>query len=150
MKKTVGLLMAVIILTVLAMPVRAAAGLFSYGGEQIIRVQDFPDTEEFEYSRGRYIDAGYVYKQVSILFIPVWNYDGRWVGYVGSDEEYLNLEKEELDQMAKEANISLPATPGLPFWEAIGGKLLFSLIILLYFGWKIFSATFEDEEPSIS
>lgn len=149
MKKMAGLMLAAIILTVLAMPTQAT-GLLSYGGEEIIKVANFPDTEEFYHPNYGYMDAGYIYKQVSILYVPVWNYDGRWAGFVGDDGEYLELTKEELDEMAEQANVKLPNVPTLPFWEAIGGKLVFSLILLLYVGWKIFSSTFDDEKPSIA
>jgi hypothetical protein len=103
---------------------------FSWGGEQIVKVAEFPDTEDFQVADGTYIDAGYRYKHVSLFFVPVWNYGGEWCGYVGDSNRYLRLNKDELDVMAKAASVTLPEVPSLPFWDAYGGKL----VILLIFG----------------
>lgn len=142
-------MLGVVFLVLASASVQAAPVLFSWGGEEIVKVADFPNTDEFEYSRGEYVDAGYVYKQVTIFFIPVWNYDGRWVGYVGKGKSYLELNKTQLDQLAQMANVKLPASPTLPFWHAIGGKIVFSLILLLYIGWKFLSSSaIGEEEPA--
>jgi hypothetical protein len=125
---------------------RRKSGFFSFGGEAMSKVQDFPDTETFQLEDGTYVDAGCIYKQVSILFIPIWNYEIRWCGYTGEDGTYLELTKEELDGMAKEANVTLAETPSLSFWDSIGGKLVFLVVIggLIAFG--IFSSDDEEEE----
>ncbi|MEZ5426541.1 MAG: hypothetical protein R2747_09770 [Pyrinomonadaceae bacterium] len=150
MKTLINLVLAAFILGIMIVPARAAAGFFSYGGEEVIKVADFPDTKEFYHPQHGYIDAGYVYKQVSIFFIPIWNYEGRWVGHIGSEEKYLPMPKDLMDKLAADAGVQLPETPDLPFWEAVGGKIIFSLIILAIFGWKIFSATFDREEVTIA
>jgi hypothetical protein len=72
------------------------------------------------------------YKQFSVFFIPVWNYDEQWCGYI-SDKMYLNLSKEKLDEMATSAQISLPADFQIPFWDKVGGKLLFIALLVAYF-----------------
>jgi hypothetical protein len=149
MKENFLKLMFVIVFSVLASTsVQAVPVIFGWGGEEIIKVVDFPNTEEFENGRGQYFDAGYVYKQVTIFFIPVWNYDGKWVGYVGNNDGYLRLKKAELERLAEKANVKLPAEPALPFWDSIGGKLVFGLILLLYLGWRILSNSSGDEDES--
>ncbi|BDS09790.1 hypothetical protein [Aureispira anguillae] len=122
------------------------SAFFSFGGETIIKVQDFPDTELFQMENGSYVDAGCIYKQVSIFFIPVWNYDIRWCGYTGEDGNYVILSKEELDAIAQEASITLPATPTLSFWHSIGGKLLFVVVIGAFIAYSVFFAEEEEEE----
>src|SRR5262245_8540551 len=147
-EKVLKLIFGLAFLAVLPSAVEAAPVLFSFGSEEIIKVADFPNTEEFQLRRGEYVDAGYVYKQVTIFFIPVWNYDGRWAGYVGKEDFYLDFKKEELDQLANLANVKLPESPTLPFWHAIGGKIVIGLILLLYFGWRFVSGAIdEDGEP---
>ena len=137
---------AIVFLAALSASVEAAPVLFGWGDEEIIKVADFPDTEDFEYSHGEYIDAGFVYKQVTVFFIPVWNYNGKWVGYLEKNENNLKLKKSELDQLAEKANVKLPESPTLPFWHSIGGKIVFGLILLLYIGWKFLPDSIGDEE----
>jgi hypothetical protein len=138
------MLLAVILLTALSAQAEAAPVLFGRS-EKIIKVADFPDTDNFELSRGQYVDAGYVYKQVSVFFIPVWNYDGRWAGYVGKDDTYLQLTKSDLDEMAAAASVKLPDSPSLPIWQSVGGKLVFAFILLLYIGFRFLSGSAGEE-----
>lgn len=121
---------------------------FSFGGEAISKVQDFPDTEAFQFEDGTYVDAGCIYKQVSIFFIPVWNYDVRWCGYTGENDSYVPLTKEDLDAMAKEADITLAETPSLSFWNSIGGKLVFLALIGAFIAYSIFSSDDEEEDEA--
>ncbi len=136
MKKTILLISTVALLLMISASINAAPVIFGVGNEKIIKVADFPNTEEFKTVGSKYVDAGYIYKQVHIFYIPVWNYGGRWTGYVGNDKNYLELTKAELDELAKEANVKLPETPSLSLWETIGGKLVFGLILILYLAWK--------------
>ena len=105
---------------------------FSWGGEQIIKVADFPDTDTFKLRDGKYLDPGYRYKCFSLFFVPVWNYDGQWCGYVGDSRHYLNLDKAKLDVFANVAGVKLPAAPSLPFWDAYGGKLLLLAVVAFF------------------
>jgi hypothetical protein len=122
------------------------SGFFSFGGEAMSKIVDFPDTEAFQLEDGTYVDAGCIYKQVSILFIPVWNYDIRWCGYTGDDGTYFEANKEQLDLMAKEANVVLPETPSLSFWHTIGGKLVFLIVIGGFIAYSVLSSDDEEEE----
>lgn len=121
---------------------------FSFSGESISKVADFPDTEDFKTADGDYIDAGCIYKQVSIMFIPVWNYDIRWCGYIKGSDSYLDFDKEELDLMAELAEVELPETPSISFWNAIGGKLVFILLIVAFILYVKFSPDDEEEEEA--
>ena len=118
---------------------------FSWGGETIIKVADFPDTPSFQTSDGHYFDAGAMYKQVQIFFLPLWSYDFRWAGYI-DEESYAELNKSELNRLALLANITLPSEIELPFWDRWGGKLvlaLLSAVIVLLTVLKVRS----DEDP---
>lgn len=111
--------------------------IYDIGNEKIIKVSDFPDTEDFRAQDGGLIDAGYIYKQFRIFWVPVWNYDGRWCGLTRDAAKYYEIDKPTLDAIAKEAGISLPEEPSLPFWDAYGGKLVvgIGLLTLLTFQW---------------
>src|SRR4051812_14379035 len=97
---------------------------FSWGGEKIIKIANFPNTAEFKSREGKHIDAGYRYKQISIFFmpacfIPAWNYDGQWCGYIGESDHYLDLSRTVLTNLS---SIKLSDSPSLPFWDSYGGK----------------------------
>ncbi len=119
--------------------------LFSCGGEKIIKVAAFPDTEEFKTRTGKHLDVGYRYKHVRIFFIPVWNYGGTWCGYVGDSDHYLDLSKPQLDALARSVGVSLPANPSLPLWESLGGKLVLGVLALLFIGGKMGSSNLAQE-----
>lgn len=131
----IGLLLCITIATLLTTARSAHAGIpvfFSWGGEKVVKVGDFPDTEDFKTSDGKYLDPGYRYKQISIFFVPIWNYGRRWCGYVGDSRTYLDLSKDDLEVFANAAGLKLPATPSLPFWESYGGKLLFVVVFAFF------------------
>lgn len=129
--------------------------LFGWGGETIIKVMDFPNTPAFQTvvdfspAPGRppepfipgqtrrtgketvYVDVGLIYKTFTVFFLPLWNYDIRWVGYIGMSDNYLEFTKEELDELAADIGMQLPQTPDLPFWDSYGGKLVVLTVILI-------------------
>ena len=134
------LLLAVFVLTVLhtgkAEAQRSSVPvLLGWGGEKSIKIRDFPDIPDFQDAEGYYIDAGIIYKQATIFFIPVWNYDRRWIGFIDGSDEYYELSRTELENFASLANVSLPENFQLPFWDSYGGKLVFLLGIILLILW---------------
>jgi hypothetical protein len=126
--RTVLFLLALAIAVTVASTRHAnARGVFQWGGETVVKIADFPDVPEYQMDDGTYVDAGFIYKSVSIVFCPVWNYDFRWAGSLGADDTYLPIEEQELRDLAATAGVTLPATPDaveLPFWNRIGGKLV--------------------------
>lgn len=118
---------------------------FSFSGEQISKVVDFPNTEEYQADENIYIDAGCIYKQVSIFFIPIWNYDVRWCASLDGSEEYIPYSREELSVFAAAANVTLPEEPTIDFWNKIGGKLVFLLLIGAFIAYVALSPDEEEE-----
>lgn len=126
-----------------------AAGIpivYEESHEKTIKVADFPDTENFRAKDGELLDAGYVFKQFRVFWIPVWNYDGRWCCYGQSSGAPYEIQKTNLDVLARAANVSLPAEPELPFWDLYGGKLVGGLLLLFIFA--SWSAGSEGETAS--
>jgi hypothetical protein len=124
--------------------------VYSTDGEKIIKVADFPDKPEFQRevrnqsgigAEKIYIDAGYTWSQTTFFWCPIYNGTGKYVGHIGSDTKYLPLEPAEIKELAAKAQITLPESPQLPFWDRIGGKLaafgILIVVILLYIGWSI-------------
>ena len=133
----IGLCLAFLLTIAITLaPGRAEAKfvLFGWGGEKIIQVMQLPDVPAFQNGSGdqaRYIDVGYRYKQFTVFFIPLWNYDGKWCGYIGSDEQYLDFSEKELREMTIEAGLSFPEGSPIGFWDRFGGKFLVLLIPVL-------------------
>ena len=127
-----AVVMAIImIIACYAQPIEAKSSFpvfFSWGEETIVKIADFPDTPDFQTKDENYFDAGVIYKQITIFFLPLWNYDVRWTGYIDSDY-YVELSPEEMQDFAVVAEVSLSQAPALPFWDRYGGKLI--LLVLL-------------------
>ena len=123
------------------------SGCITGTSERIIKVADFPDKPEFQReikqqnavtSEKFYIDAGYAWTQTTYFWCPITNDTGRYVGHVGKDDKFLPMSPEEINRMAKTAQVVLPQSPSLPFWDAYGGKLvglvILIVVILLFVG----------------
>ena len=114
---------------------RAHAGIpifWSYGGESYVKVAELPNIEDYKTSNGKYYDVGYRYKQFSLFFVPVWNYDKQWCGYIDK-EQFIELTEPEVMELARASGVKLPKNVSLPFWEEWGGKLLFLSGLGVYF-----------------
>ncbi|MFM7710579.1 MAG: hypothetical protein ACKO5C_06650 [Ferruginibacter sp.] len=116
---------------------------FTWGGETIEKVEDFPNTYDFKSSDGYFVDAGFRYKQVTIFFIPVWNYDIEWCGYI-SDAYYVDLDRAKLEELSKSAGVNLPDDFPLSFWNKFGGKLVFVAVFGLLLLFKSNSSNSDD------
>jgi hypothetical protein len=135
----------IILIGVLILVAFGSGCVYSTGGERIIKVADFPDEPEFQIevktqSDGKtdrvYVDAGYVWKQATFFWCPVSNKNGRYVGHVGSDTQYISLKPDEINALANKAGVVLPESPQLPFWDSTGGKLVgfvIAIILILSF-----------------
>ncbi|HYJ92706.1 MAG TPA: hypothetical protein VEV84_15455 [Pyrinomonadaceae bacterium] len=108
--------------------------------DRIIKVAELPNTPDFEVNARQqidpwakpekvHLDVGYLWTQNKFLFFPILNTDGRFVGYTGSDYQYIEFSKGELEDLTTKANIPMPQPPSIPFWDAWGGKLLLAVLI---------------------
>ena len=120
-------------LSLAVLPAYAAKPAFFGYGDHIKRVADLPDIEEMKV-QGRYVDIGYCYKQLSIMFIPVWNWEERYCGYV-DENTYSDVGKEDLLEISKALNADTSWDDGkskLSMWERVWGKLAFAGVLLLF------------------
>lgn len=141
--RTLGLQVAIVaaLCTLYAGSALAIPVLFSVGDEKIMKAQDLPDTEYF-YNEGTqtYVDVGYCYKQVTVFFLPVWNYDGRWCGYIGKDDVYLDIGMDDIKEVVQAAGqpaLTLGTEAELPIWETVGGKVAVLLVLLVLIGVQV-------------
>ena len=112
---------------------RGAPVFWSWGGEKFYKVADLPDTSTYRYS-DKFIDIGVIYKNIEIFFIPIWQYDIRYIGIIpNDDEQYYDFTQKEIQNMAKSENILLPPVSQikLDFWTAWGGKILILLLVVI-------------------
>jgi len=107
----------------------AFAALISYGGEEIVEVLKLPQNEKLQTPQGEHFDIGYIHKSVVILFMPVWNYDGQFVAITKNRDSYIPLSDTELESLLWFTNLDLPEKPYLDFWQRIGGKLAFLVLL---------------------
>ena len=112
----------------LAFTHEADAFVFSSGGEKIALVEE-GDGEE-----GALDDTCVIYKQFWILWVPLWNWDARYVyadakSESSSAESYLPMS----DQSYAQSEHGGAATK-IPFWDKVGGKLVAVglLVFLIY------------------
>ena len=123
-----------------------AHAFFSWGGDALEKIADFPDTEQFKLNDD-FIDAGIRYKEFEILFLPIYQYDFGWIGYVADSDIYYDLGRADLLIFANAAQVQLPDEIKLGFWKAWGGKLILVLVLVVYVGYQI-QRSKEESEPS--
>ena len=126
----------------LALQTTEARGIIFYSaGEEIEKVYDLPQTEEYEIQANDHnwyhADLGVMHKQFSLFWIPLWNYgEEKYVLYtdkkIGNyDLTYADLTDDDIQYLHEEFGVSL--TPSLPFWDVYGGKLVaIAIIVLIY------------------
>lgn len=111
--------------------------------EYVEHVAELPDSAQFyseEYKT--FVDVAYLYKQFWVLWVPLWNFDGKYVLAPKDQEVYFDVSKEELDSY----KLDLPENP-ISFWNKIGGKLVvLALIALVLYGY--FGRGGSDEETA--
>ena len=93
-------------------------------------MEDLPDSEEWNYN-GQQVDACVIYKQFWILWVPLWNWDARFVLAKDGSEEFYEIDDTDLSNRLK--NEYGEATSVIPFWDKIGGKLMVPLIFVVFF-----------------
>ena len=142
--------MMVCILTLLgsAAFAKGAPVFFSWGGESFYKVADLPDTYEYQFNSD-FVDIGVIYSEVQIFFLPVWQYDMKYVAIIPNDSDsYYDLSNEEVMDLAASAGISIPpiSQVKLDFWTAWGGKIALVLLISLFVMYVMYSAKKEEAE----
>ncbi len=120
-----------------------------YGTEEkIIKVLDLPDTEYFKLKDGSYFDIGSKYTKSHLVWLSYSNTEPQIVGYVANGDTYLELSAEQLLEIEENANVSIPKTGSISFFDKYVGKGVFGLLgLLILYG--IYNSIFnkdEDEE----
>lgn len=118
--------------------------------EKVIKLADLPNVDELAVNTtpagyqvivaGKsFLDVGYCYKQLQVVFLPVWNWDERYCGYV-NDNTYADVSHEELRTFAKTLSADTAWDDGkskISLWERVGGKVVLAGIIGLLLGIRV-------------
>ncbi len=97
----------------------------STGGGKISLVEELPGFQV----KGEKVDACVAYKQFATLWVPLWNWDAKYVfAQEGAEYGHLLIDKGLLAQLEKKYG---GAADAIPFWDKIGGKLLLPIILFL-------------------
>jgi len=135
-----------------AQPVLAAGIPVVWGTpEKIAKVADFPNTDAFKLDDGSYLDAGVKYKVFELFWVPLYDYDHIWAGYIGTDDSYMSVSHDKLMQLAQSAGVTLPDQPVIPFWDAWGGKFVAAGLVLAFILYVfVFGRSEQDQQETES
>ena len=104
---------------------------YCFDCEYLIKVADLPDSTQFYSEENKtFVDIGYLYKQAWAIWIPIWNYDGRYVLMSSDPELFYEIDEVDLKKYEQKYGLDLPANLVL-FWNKINDKLLLLTIIVL-------------------
>lgn len=133
----------------LAFGLIAPAHAVIYGhGDKSIRVHDLPNLEVLK-KGSDYVDVGYCYKQLHILWLPVWNWDERYCGYLNETTYAPNLTREAILEVSKEMNWDTSWDDGkskIPFWERVGGKIALGGLLIAWIAFNQYQRRKKEEE----
>lgn len=118
--------------------------------EKVIKLAELPNVDELAVdttpagyqaivAAKSFLDVGYCYKQLQVVFLPVWNWDERYCGYV-NDNTYADVSLEELRTFAKALSADTAWDDGkakISLWERVGGKAALVGIIGLLLGIRV-------------
>lgn len=95
---------------------------------------------------GRHVNFGVGYEQLAIFWIPMWNYGiTEYVLVTDNGDEAYNLDEYELEYIRKTYGIDTTTLPSISFWNKIGGKVIWGIVIaLIYLGY--FAKQKNDDE----
>ena len=120
--------------------IHAKIPIFYGDGDEITKVLSLPSSEEFTVTAADgklyHADLGILRKQFSLFYIPVWNYGRmRYVLYTDTkvgeyDWTYYDLSRDDIAYLQSRFS-GIPDKPKLPFWDAIGGKLVLLSIVFV-------------------
>ena len=126
---------------------KSAPVFFSWGGDSFHKVADLPDTDQFQINTD-FVDIGVKYSEVQIFFLPIWQYDMKYVGIIPNDNNnYYDFSEEEVLELAKSASISIPPVSqiSLDFWTAWGGKIVLVMLVTLFVMYGMLKNNKEEE-----
>ena len=146
MKTILSLILFVSLSLSVANRAEAIPIFYSWGGEKISTLVDLPnDSSTFADAKRGHVNIGCIYKQFSLFWIPIWNWDVRccWQ-YEGDDSTYGELSDEDAKFFAADYGKKLPK-PKPDLWNRMSGKVII-LAFAAFLVWGSIGGKKEDEE----
>lgn len=113
--------------------------------ETLETVEELPDSSVIEETVGKKVNIAYFNNEYGILWLSLWNTDGRFVLADESNQEYYEID-DATAQILKENHgfdIDKAENP-LSFWKKAGGKLVFIAVIIGFAWFKMRGGSDED------
>ena len=128
MKKTILTLALFVVLCFTANNVSAKGIIFYSNGEKAEITVKLPDDAIIN---NEHVNLGVMYEQFSIFWIPVWNYgETKHVLLNDKKNTYYDLDDESIEILKEDFNVEVPQKASIGFWNKIGGKLIWCIVIV--------------------
>ncbi|WP_052308569.1 hypothetical protein [Solitalea canadensis] len=100
--------------------------------ETIQPIQELPIDSEIQKLAGQKVNLSYINNEYGILWMSIWNTNGRYVLSDISNNTYFEIDTQAAKILKEKHSFDVEtANDPLSFWKKIGGKLVFSIIIVL-------------------
>jgi hypothetical protein len=102
--------------------------VWSTGAQKVALVEELPDIKKWQAETGTNLDAYVIYTEFTLFWIPVWNYEVRYVLCPsGSADRQRGTFYDFSNSSDVDALQSKHGAPSsfIPFWNRFGGKLVF-------------------------
>ena len=127
----------------------SAKGVIIYSnGEKIETVKKLPDNALIN---DEHVNLGVMYEQFAIFWVPMWNYgETKYVLINDKKDTYYDLDEEDIDILKDEFSVNIPDKPAIGFWNKIGGKIIWGIVIFasVYGFWIGRNDDEEEETPT--
>lgn len=129
------LLIALVISSVNVISAKAKIPL-CFPCETIETIQELPTDSEIQKLAGQKVNLSYLNNEYGILWMSVWNTNGRYVLSDISNNTYFEIDPEIATVLKDKHNFDVATAPDpLSFWKKFGGKIVFFILIgLLIWG----------------
>jgi hypothetical protein len=132
---------AALLISAGAAQAKGVPAVFNWGGETLVKIADLPDDENFQID-GTFVDLGVIYKEIQVLFMPIWQYEMRYtLTDAANPDSHYEMEDADIVQIAADGGVTLEplADFSLGFWMVWGGKLVLLVFLglgALYWRWR--------------
>ncbi|MBW3518070.1 hypothetical protein [Flavobacterium sp. NKUCC04_CG] len=98
--------------------------------ETVETVQELPTDSEIQKLAGQKVNLSYIYDEYGLLWMSLWNTNGRYVLTDISNNTYFELDDQTADILKEKHNFDVKtAEQPMTFWKKIGGKLVFLILV---------------------
>ena len=103
--------------------------LYSYG-QKIEVIKNLP-SQAVAGNKREHVNLGVMYQQVAIFRVPTWNYgEIKYVLINDKKETYYDIDEKDLEILKTKYEVNVPDKPAISFWNKIGGKIIWGVVIL--------------------